>query len=97
MANFNYRIECVSAEDADTLKDKIESIDIYQDALDVQDEVVSLVSKQGLVDELRRYSFFNFVDMVIEVWAGGLDYDEAIEANAVEIFEYNWTKRFKLG
>ncbi|MDF7825830.1 hypothetical protein P4B35_17505 [Pontiellaceae bacterium B12227] len=91
MAIFNYSIECASAVRAKQVKDMIRATDIYQDGLDVQDEVVSVLSKQGLIDELRVFSFCNFIDLSIVVWNEDLEFEEAEKLDRLELFEYDWS------
>lgn len=88
MANFNMGIDCPSEEAAEKLKDAIESIDIYQDGLDAQEERVSVISKQGLLEELKKYASANSVELSVEVWPEDMEYDEAEESDDMETHEY---------
>ena len=56
MANFNFGIDCPNEESAEKLREFIESLDFFQDELDADEERVSLISKQGLLEELKKYA-----------------------------------------
>ncbi len=56
MANFNFGIDCPNEESAEKLREFIESLDFFQDELDADEERVSLISKQGLLEELKKHA-----------------------------------------
>jgi len=89
MANFNIGIDCLSEEDAHNLGGSIKQWDIFQQELDVCDERVSLVSKQGLLDELKKYASQHSIELEVEVWPEGMDYDEAEASDDLEFFSYS--------
>lgn len=89
MANFNIGIDCPSEDAATDLHAYIEALDFYQDGLDVDDERVSLVSKQGLLEKLKAYASRESVELSVEVWPEDLDYDEAEESGDLEVFDYS--------
>lgn len=88
MANFNIGIDCPSPEIADKLRNHISGIDLYQDGLDCDDGRVSLVSKQGLLDELKSFAKSNSVELAVEVWPEDMDYDEADESDNIELHQF---------
>ena len=89
MANFNIGIDCPSEEAATQVHAFIEALDFYQDGLDVDEERVSCVSKQGLLEELKKYASEHSVELGIEVWPEGMDYDEAETAGDLEFENYS--------
>ena len=88
MANFYIGIDCPSEKEAEKLKNKIESIDLYQDGLDICETRVSLVSKQGLLPELEEYAHINSLELLVEIWPDYLDYEEAEESDCLETYAY---------
>jgi len=89
MANFHIGIDCPGEEAARAVHAFIESVDLYQADLDVDEERVSLVSKQGLLEELKKYASKNSVELSVEVWPEGQDFDEAEGSGDIEFFEYS--------
>ena len=77
MANFNIGFDCTSQDDAVKIHDYIASLDLFQDGLQHDEERVSLISKQGLIDEVSKFCADNSVSVEVEVWPEGMDYDEA--------------------
>ena len=55
MANFNIGIDCPDEIVAKKLHKFIERIELYQDGLDVYEDRVSLISKQGLLPEIKKF------------------------------------------
>jgi hypothetical protein len=47
MANFNFGIDCQSVDDADGLLSYLDSLNLYMDGLDSEDERLSVISKQA--------------------------------------------------
>jgi hypothetical protein len=88
MANFNYKITCPSADVAQCIGANILNIDIYLDGLDVQDEEVTVISKQTLTDEICVMSMNDKIDLMVEVWPEDMEYDEAEMTNNIN--EYNF-------
>jgi hypothetical protein len=88
MANFHIGIDCPGEEAAQAVHAFIESVDLYQADLDVDEERVSLVSTQGLLEELKKYASKNSVELSLEVWPEGQDFDEAEGSGDIEFFEY---------
>ena len=84
MADFNFGIDCDGDEIAITLGKHIETIELFQEELDVCEERVSLVSKQSLLDELKKFSSTHNTTLSVEVWPEGMDYDEAEESGDLE-------------
>ena len=89
MANFNIGIDCPSEVSAEKLRDYIDSLDFYQEGLEVDEERVSLISKQGLLDELKKYASENSIELSIEVWPEGIDWDDAENSEDIERFNFN--------
>jgi len=89
MANFNIGIDCPDDESAEKLHAYLESVDIYQDGLDYEDERVSVISKQGMLEVLNKYAKDNSIELSLEVWPGDQEYDDAEESGDMEYFEYN--------
>jgi len=89
MANFNFGIDCPTEDSATGLHAYIEGLDFYRDGLDVDEERVSLVSKQGLLEELKAYASRESVELSVEVWPEDSDYDEAEESGDLEVFDYS--------
>ena len=52
-------------------------MDYFQDGLDQDEERVSLVSKQGLIEAVSKYCAESSLSVEAEVWPEGMDYDEA--------------------
>ena len=67
----------------------IESLDFFQDELDADEERVSLISKQGLLEELKKYASENSMELSIEVWPEGMDWDDAEDSGDIELFNYS--------
>ena len=67
----------------------IESLDFFQDELDADEERVSLISKQGLLEELKKYASENSMELSIEVWPEGMDWDDAEDSGDIELFNFN--------
>ncbi len=88
MANFNIGIDCATEEDAQTVANAITSTEIYQQNVDIDEERVSLVSKQGLLDILEAFAIEEGLTLEVEAWPEELDYDEAEESNDLESFTY---------
>jgi len=88
MAMFNIGIDCPSEDAAQALHDFIAGLEIFQDELDVDEDRVSLVSQQGLLEELKAYAGKNNVALSLEVWPQSMDYDEADEGGDLEFFSY---------
>jgi len=59
MSGFNYGIDCQSGADAASLYDYIDGLNIFQDGLDVDEERVSVISNQALLDSLREFAVKN--------------------------------------
>ena len=88
MANFNFGIDCPDSDTAENLMKHIEGIDLYQDGLDFDDERVSVISKQGILDVFREYASSNSLELSIEVWPEDMEYDEAEESGDMEYHTY---------
>jgi hypothetical protein len=88
MANFNYGIDCEDDTVAEKLFNYIESLEIYQDGLDQQDERVTLISKQGIIPDLEKWAKANNTQIDVEVWPEDKEYDEAEEAGELEVYNY---------
>jgi hypothetical protein len=88
LATFRYGIDCDSSEVARDLAGMIESLEMFQDDLEVSDERVSLCSNQSLLAELERYSKLKGVAFAVEVWPSDLDFDEAESSGALEFYNY---------
>ena len=84
MANFNIGIDCPVEEAAKQVYDFVEALVFYRDGLVIDEERVSLVSKQGLLGELKKYASERSVELGIEMWPEGMDYDEAEAAGELE-------------
>ena len=67
----------------------IESLDFFQAELDADEERVSLISKQGLLEELKKYSSENSMELSIEVWPEGMEWDYAEDSGDIELFNFN--------
>ena len=89
MANFNFGIDCPNEESAEKLRGFIGSLDFFQDELDADEERVSLISKQGLLEELKKYASENSMELSIEVWPEGMDWDAAEDSGDIELFNFN--------
>jgi hypothetical protein len=89
MANFNFGIDCPNEESAEKLRGFIESLDFFQDELDADEERVSLISKQGLLEELKKYASENSMELSIEVWPEGMEWDYAGDSGDIELFNFN--------
>ena len=89
MANFNFGIDCPNEESAEKLRGFIGSLDFFQDELDAYEERVSLISKQGLLEELKKYASENSMELSIEVWPEGMDWDDAEDSGDIELFNFN--------
>ena len=89
MANFNFGIDLPSEKLAKELKAELELTDIYVDGLDHDEERVSVISKQGILDVLKNWALKNSIELSVEVWPEGLEYDEAEENGEMEFFSYS--------
>lgn len=89
MANFNFGIDLPSEKLAKELKAELELTDIYADGLDHDEERVSVISKQGILDVLKNWALKNSIELSVEVWPEGLEYDEAEENGEMEFFSYS--------
>ena len=89
MANFNFGIDCPNKESAEKLRGFIGSLDFFQDELEADEERVSLISKQGLLEELKKYASENSMELSIEVWPEGMDWDDAEDSGDIELFNFN--------
>ena len=88
MANFNFGIDCPNEESAEKLREFIESLDFFQDELDADEERVSLISKQGLLEELKKYASEKSIELSIEVWPEGMEWDYAEDSGDIELFKF---------
>jgi len=88
MANFNYGIDCPDTDSAEALMTFIESVDIYQDGLDVDEERVSVITKQGMIETLKEYAKSNSIELNLEVWPDDMEYDEAEENGDMEYYTF---------
>ena len=89
MANFNIGIDCPSEDSAEKLREFIESLDFFQDELDADEERVSLISKQGLLEELKKYASEKSMELSREVWPEGMEWDDAEDSGDIELFNFN--------
>jgi hypothetical protein len=88
MSILNVRIDCVNETQADLLKDYLESIDLYIKDLEIEDERITCVSKQGIVDIITDFiENENLKPMTIELWPDDMDYDEADEDGSLDYIE----------
>ena len=88
MANFNFGIDCSSTESAESLVAKISDTDIYQDGLDAEDERVSVISHQALLEVLKKFAAENSEALTVEVWPEDMEYDEADDSGDLEVHSF---------
>ena len=88
MANFNFGIDCQSVDDADGLLSYLDSLNLYMDGLDSEDERLSVISSQSLLDELKLYATTNSIKIEVEVWGYDQEYDDAEESGELETHSF---------
>jgi len=88
MANFNFGIDCETEEQAQDLYKFINSSQIFQQGLEIEDMRISLISKQTLLSELEIFFKRNAFSGSVELWPSEVDYDEADKNGSLEVYEY---------
>ena len=88
MANFNYEIGCETNTTASDLRSFIDDCDFYHENLELYEDIVGFTSKQGMIEVLSRYFDSTGHSMEIEIWPEHMDYEEAVENNELEIFNF---------